>query len=198
MRLHKLYPNTIRLAVHLEDRQMVYYRGNETLENVILRNHDSTLMAWFKLNRTTPDARHLKYTEVPRYYTWDKLQRKGKRQTHVKPMITRLYFVHPVVISNALLCDCCFCTSQAPKATRIFEPSMVLRTRLSVKLRWHADSWIRIENWLTAFKKRLRGKALISYVSSLSPFCCRAIRRILANYGAVSPRISLEDFLFQT
>ena len=95
MRLHRQYPKTIRLAVHLEDRQTVYYRAAETLENVIQRNHDSTLMAWFKLNRECPEGRHLNYTEIPRYYTWNKPNRKWKRRARPSPIISRLYFVHP-------------------------------------------------------------------------------------------------------
>ena len=95
MRLHRQYPKTIRLAVHLEDRQTVYYRATDSLEGVMQRNHDSTLMAWFKLNTATTEARQLKYAEVPRHYTWDIPRRKWKRRVRPSAIISRLYFVHP-------------------------------------------------------------------------------------------------------
>ena len=76
-RIHNQTPKTIRLAVHLEERQSVYFRDSDTLQDLLQRNHDSTLMAWFKLNRVDPEARQ-----------WKKRSRHGN-------VIGRIYFVHP-------------------------------------------------------------------------------------------------------
>ena len=94
-RLHNQTPKTIRLAVHLEERQSVYFRDSDTLQDVLQRNHDCTLMAWFKLNRVDPEARSMKYIEVPLYYVWQKRQRVWKRRRNQTNIIPRLYFVHP-------------------------------------------------------------------------------------------------------
>lgn len=41
------------------------------LQNLINKNSDSTLMAWFKLNETQEAARQHLYRDIPKFYTFD-------------------------------------------------------------------------------------------------------------------------------
>lgn len=84
-----------RLAVHLDNQQNVYYKRGEE-EQALEKNHDTTLIAWFKLNKTDAEAQQYLYSEIPHYYTWvPKYKYWKKRQQTMKPILNRLYFVSP-------------------------------------------------------------------------------------------------------
>ena len=64
--VHGQDPSIQRLAVHEENMQLVTFNeGNpqEVLSNV----KDTTLTAWFKLNKSDPNARNFKYHEIPEH-----------------------------------------------------------------------------------------------------------------------------------
>lgn len=65
------------------------------IQNLINKNSDSTLMAWFKLNETQEAARQHLYRDIPKYYTFDKGTRSWKpRKAPNLRIVGRLYTVH--------------------------------------------------------------------------------------------------------
>ena len=54
--VHGREPSIQWLAVHEENSQIVTFHENN-LEEAILHPKDTTLLAWFKLNQSDPDAR---------------------------------------------------------------------------------------------------------------------------------------------
>lgn len=98
--LHGQSPAVKHLPVHLEDHHVIRYEDNADLQEALDEAKDTSLMAWFKLNESDPEAQSHIYPEIPKYYTWNANQwkkRKAKRN-----IITCMYFVHPK--------DCeCFC-----------------------------------------------------------------------------------------
>ncbi|XP_011859609.1 PREDICTED: uncharacterized protein LOC105557074 [Vollenhovia emeryi] len=85
----------IRLAVHLPNRQMVYFRaGNEEQAAERELNRDTTLTAWFKLNQYDENARKFLYTDIPSHYVYEEKETNWKlRQKGVNKIISRLYTV---------------------------------------------------------------------------------------------------------
>ncbi|KMQ90800.1 hypothetical protein RF55_9409 [Lasius niger] len=85
----------IRLAVHLPNRQMVYFRaGNEEQAAQRELNRDTTLTAWFKLNQSDENAVQFLYTDIPYHYIYDKKETKWKpRKKGGEKIISRLYTV---------------------------------------------------------------------------------------------------------
>lgn len=85
------------LAVHLPRQNIVtFIEGNEA--HALQANRPTTLMAWFELNKKSFHARSLLYTEVIKYYRFNKPTafwvRRLKGQQH--PSISRLCAVQPV------------------------------------------------------------------------------------------------------
>jgi hypothetical protein len=93
--LHHQYPPVLRLAVHLENQQPVYFKPSDTPQSVIQRQKLTTLEAWFELNRTDPDARTLKYFDLPTKYVWKQDLRRWKTRQRQTGNVGRMYFVHP-------------------------------------------------------------------------------------------------------
>ncbi|XP_024886657.1 uncharacterized protein LOC112464095 [Temnothorax curvispinosus] len=85
----------IRLAVHLPNRQMIYFKeGNQEQAAISAQKRDTTLTAWFKLNQDDERARHLLYAEVASQYVYEKKETKWKlRQKGTEKIISRLYTV---------------------------------------------------------------------------------------------------------
>ncbi|KAG2212942.1 hypothetical protein INT45_002312, partial [Circinella minor] len=98
--LHHEYPAHRRLAIHLQDEQLVYFNEGETATDVIQgRAHETTLTAWFEYNRQHPNDTALQntlyinfpedYVFVDRTRSW-KIQERGHGRT-----IGRIYAVSP-------------------------------------------------------------------------------------------------------
>ncbi|TKR59316.1 hypothetical protein L596_029006 [Steinernema carpocapsae] len=85
-----------RLAVHLEGEQLVYFRENNHDERVIQRAQEAetTLTAWFELNRVDPEARQISYCDIPKFYTWNKKDKEWKKRERGYA-IGRMYSVSP-------------------------------------------------------------------------------------------------------
>jgi len=85
----------IKLAVHLPDMQLAYFRQTQ-IEEAIEKNHETTLTAWFRLKREDPEARSLNYIQVPEYYKFDKRKKEWKRRCRMDgKTLSRMYFVSP-------------------------------------------------------------------------------------------------------
>jgi hypothetical protein len=70
--LHDKSHSIIRPAVHLPNMQPVYFaEGNEK---------DTTLTAWFKLNRDNPNARIYHYHDIPNHFVFDRDDKCKRRQ----------------------------------------------------------------------------------------------------------------------
>ena len=76
-RVQERFPAVQKLAIHTEGQHQVIFReglASKALEEV----KDTTLMAFFKLNKDDPDARKFKYQDIPKYYTW--IENKWKKR----------------------------------------------------------------------------------------------------------------------
>ena len=79
--LHETSHTIKRLAVHDENAQEVYFKEGQ--ENEILnKNVETTLTAYFKLNQIDSEARNYLYSEIPIHSTFDeklKTWNEGKK-----------------------------------------------------------------------------------------------------------------------
>eukprot|EP00116_Pleurobrachia_bachei_P000295 sb/3460557/ len=89
-----------RLAVHLPNQEIVYFRDNELPEDVLDRQKGTTLTHWFSLNAKDSVARQYLYVEIPYHYTYDRAKGFTKRKNNVGDpdslrIIPRMYYVTP-------------------------------------------------------------------------------------------------------
>ena len=91
--VHGRDPSIQRLAVHEQNLQMVTF-NEENTEEAISNPKDTTLLAWFTLNQNDPDARHLKYHEIPEHYVWNSQQHKWTKRQKGR-CIGRMYTTNP-------------------------------------------------------------------------------------------------------
>jgi hypothetical protein len=85
----------MKLAVHVEGGQQVYFNKNE--EERALREasvRDTTLTAWFKLNIASPAARAYLYQDIPYHYIFSRKQWLP-RQRGEDRVISRIVSVSP-------------------------------------------------------------------------------------------------------
>ena len=77
--LHKEFPSHQRLSIHLPGQEMVYFREGSNIQEIVstAESKDTTLTAWFAINRTDPEANQYLYHEFPEHYTWHKKDRKA-------------------------------------------------------------------------------------------------------------------------
>ena len=85
----------IRLAVHLENMQMVHFhQGQEIPALKKAKNEDTTLTAWFKLNQKNEEAKQYLYHEIPEHFTFT-ADKKWKTRERREKIIGRMYTVSP-------------------------------------------------------------------------------------------------------
>ena len=95
--LHANLPHVLRLAVHLENQQPVYFSEQAELKDVLSKQRDTTLTGWFVANQSFHSAREITYTNFPDKFVWNKSERKWKPKVKGHgTMIGRMYFVYPV------------------------------------------------------------------------------------------------------
>ena len=69
-------PPVVRLDVHLEGHHTVYFQ-EDNAEHAANRPRAGTkLTEWFVANQLYPNARHIRYDDFARYFTWNKAQKK--------------------------------------------------------------------------------------------------------------------------
>lgn len=91
----------IRLAVHLCEEQNVFYiEGEETEAIEAASSKETTLTAWFNLNRNYEimriegeDPRNLLYVEIPFFYTFNKTTGSWQPRVQKRKTISRMYAV---------------------------------------------------------------------------------------------------------
>lgn len=103
--IHDRHPTVVHLAVHLENRQRVYFNPDNA-ERIAETPPRTTLTEYFRLCSSDNFARTLLYSELPRFYTWDKSAKKfsirlrgrivmGRPNLIESDAIGRIYTVHP-------------------------------------------------------------------------------------------------------
>ena len=90
---HGRDPSIQRLAVHEENLQMVTFNEGKP-EEAISNPKNTTLLAWFKLNQSDPEANSLKYHEIPEHYVWNSSQHKWTKRKQ-KRCIGHMYTTNP-------------------------------------------------------------------------------------------------------
>ena len=70
--LRSSYPPVKKLPLHLENEQTVLYDDDDDMEEVLDRYSKTALTEFFTLNRVDERARNIIYTDIFRYYTFDK------------------------------------------------------------------------------------------------------------------------------
>ncbi|SGZ34846.1 BQ5605_C075g12927 [Microbotryum silenes-dioicae] len=91
----RVWPPVNRLPVHLENQQSVQINPNEPLP-LDTPPTRSKLTGFFDLCAAAPDGElttTLLYTNVPRYYSWNKEKLRWKRRVHDRNVIGRIYTV---------------------------------------------------------------------------------------------------------
>ena len=91
--VHGREPSIQRLAVHEENMQTIYFQEDDVAE-AITNPKNTTLFAWFKLNQLDPNARTLKYHELPEYYIWNHAQHHWTKRKRGR-CIGHLYTTNP-------------------------------------------------------------------------------------------------------
>ncbi|CAF4480814.1 unnamed protein product [Rotaria socialis] len=88
--LHDKSHSIIRLAIHLPNMQPVYFaEGNELEALNRATEKDTTLIAWFKLNRDNLVARRYLYHDIPNHFVFDR-ENKWKRRQQGGKVISRI------------------------------------------------------------------------------------------------------------
>ena len=96
--MHDEYPSITRLAVHLPDQQIVYFKAGDNLEKLERKKTETTLTAWFKINKIGEDvnALNILYPDFPKYYTWNNSKKQwAKRKNNESLTICRVYMSNP-------------------------------------------------------------------------------------------------------
>lgn len=103
--IHERYPPVLHLSVHLENGQRVFFTEESARERA-MQPQNTTLTSFFELCRNDHFATTLFYHELPKYYTWDALNKqflRRKRGANVPDYagiyradaLGRVYTVHP-------------------------------------------------------------------------------------------------------
>ncbi|CAG8740328.1 23639_t:CDS:2 [Dentiscutata erythropus] len=76
--MSQINPSVVRLQIYLPHQQTVIFSQNTELNNII--NDDqykkTILTKYFKINKNDPNAKNYFYHEFPRYYVWNKMNKK--------------------------------------------------------------------------------------------------------------------------
>ena len=92
--LHGQSHSVQRLAVHEpHDEDIIFEPGAE--EHAMEHHIGTTLTAWFKLNEFDPDARKLRYIDIPSMYTFDKKTRSWQKRRRPSNVVARLCTANP-------------------------------------------------------------------------------------------------------
>jgi hypothetical protein len=70
-KLHDGFPSVIRLQVHLPDQQMVVFRENVAIQDIVNQEQErqTMLTAYFEANRVILEAREVAYADFPSQFT---------------------------------------------------------------------------------------------------------------------------------
>ena len=83
-RISDHFPLVVKLAVHLENGQCVFFNEENAIDVAIQNPPPTTLTAFFDLCCHNDFAKTLKYHEVPEYYTWQNGVKRWQRRKRGK------------------------------------------------------------------------------------------------------------------
>jgi hypothetical protein len=68
----------VRLILHLDNEQTVYYEDDADIESVVDKTlqKDTVFLAWFEANKQYIEGRNLTYSEYPTKFVYSKKDRK--------------------------------------------------------------------------------------------------------------------------
>ena len=69
--------------IHTENQQKVIFQESEE-HRALEKNNDTTLTDFFKLNESDPEARNIKYINIPQFYTFDRQKKIWKKKWEKK------------------------------------------------------------------------------------------------------------------
>ena len=91
--LHGRVPAIVRLAVHEDGWQNVILTEETDLSRI--NERETTLTAYFKLNQSDEEARHMYYHDIPTKYVFEEGVWRPRQRQRQAPTIGRMYFVAP-------------------------------------------------------------------------------------------------------
>lgn len=94
-KMHEKSHAIIRLPVHLQDMQPVYFYDNEERQALERAAQKKTMLtAWFDLNATDNEANRYLYADIPKHFVWknNKWERRARLGDKI---VSRLYSVSP-------------------------------------------------------------------------------------------------------
>nr|GEX62219.1 ATP-dependent DNA helicase PIF1-like [Tanacetum cinerariifolium] len=102
--LSNIYPSVMSLQVHLPNNQLVRFREDDVLTDILNReiNKRSMLTAFFELNKTDPNARQYLYRDIPRRVFIDGPGGTGKTFLY-KALLANVRSCRLIVLSTASL-----------------------------------------------------------------------------------------------
>ena len=83
--IHERHPSVVHLAVHLENGQRVYFTPG-TNQARLSSPPQTSLTGFFRLCEEDEFASTLLYSEVPKFYTWNKVSKQFQRRKQGKPV----------------------------------------------------------------------------------------------------------------
>jgi len=86
----------VRLSVHEEDEEVIVWRaGTERQKAHFVRSGQATsqLTAWMKLNQEDPEAHEYTYAQLPKFYKYDRTNKRWIKRKKNMEIIPRIYFV---------------------------------------------------------------------------------------------------------
>jgi hypothetical protein len=102
--MHGEYPKVERLAVHLEEQQVISFSDDDTVSSVMMKNTSTTLTEWMQLNiqidkenrlSKKPPMAKTTYLDAPKTFIWNKSTKKWSCRKHKKASLGRMYLVQP-------------------------------------------------------------------------------------------------------
>ncbi|XP_076937964.1 uncharacterized protein LOC143605899 [Bidens hawaiensis] len=82
--LSQIYPVVLALQLHLPNNQMVRFRDDDIMFEIVDRERDkrTLLIAFFETNRVDETARQYLYKYFPKHFTWNGGSRRWNRRLH--------------------------------------------------------------------------------------------------------------------
>ncbi|XP_060516472.1 uncharacterized protein LOC132695932 isoform X2 [Cylas formicarius] len=100
-KLHDRSHAVVTLPVHLENEQPVTFDEDDDEDELLTRvadatNYVSKLVAYFRLNAVDPEARRLRYVEIPENYVWFRGEGEWRARQHFNKIVGVIPEVSPL------------------------------------------------------------------------------------------------------
>jgi hypothetical protein len=68
--LNEQYPNTVRLAVHLENEQNILFELKDKISNIVDDKKNTQMSQYFQLCADNDDLKDMIHIDLPKHYRW--------------------------------------------------------------------------------------------------------------------------------